>query len=287
MQRREVKSAVRTFEVLELFAERRSALHLNEIYTALGYPQSSTTNLLKSMVIMGYLNYNRAKRTYLPTLRINALGSWIPGYIQKEGGYRELVRELQRRTDETVALATQNDLYIQYLFIEQPTHEYKLVPASGAMRLMVASTAGHAMLSRMRDRDINKLYRYTNYYELIQPRVDIAVLMREIEWVRHTGYSYIANAPWPETSSIAFALNADLDGIPLAIGVGGLADRIHRNRSDIVRITREVIAEFDASRPAPLIDPGDDHDDHDDHDELVGEDELVGDDDSVQERVVR
>ena len=271
MQRREVKSAVRTFEVLELFAERRSALHLTEIYTALGYPQSSTTNLLKSMVMMGYLNYNRVTRTYLPTLRISALGNWIPGYIQKEGGYRELVRELQRRTDETVALSTQNDLYIQYLFIEQPTHEHKLVPSNGAMRLMVASTAGHAMLSRMRDRAINKLCRYTNYYELIEPRVDINALMKEIEWVRHTGYSYIANAPWPETSSIAFPLDADLHGIPLAIGVGGLADRIQRNRSNIVRITREVIADFNASRPVPLIDQGD-------GDEHPVEDDLLQDD---------
>src|SRR5437867_633342 len=106
MQRRAVKSAMRTFEVLELFAERRRPMALYEIYSELGYPQSSTTNLLKSMVLLGYLNYNRVKRTYLPTMRLNLLGNWVAGYIQAEGGFRDLVNEMQRRTDETVGLST-------------------------------------------------------------------------------------------------------------------------------------------------------------------------------------
>ena len=64
MKRTPVKSASRTFAVLELFRDERRPLRLSEIYTALGYPQSSSTNLLKGMVIEGYLNYNRNTRTY-------------------------------------------------------------------------------------------------------------------------------------------------------------------------------------------------------------------------------
>jgi DNA-binding IclR family transcriptional regulator len=248
MQRRAVKSAMRTFEVLELFAERRCPMHLNEIYTALGYPQSSTTNLLKSMVIMGYLNYNRKTRTYLPTMRTNSLGSWIAGYIQAEGGYRELVREMQRRTDETVALATQNDLYIQYMYLGRPSHEFKKVPPDGTMRLMINSTAGHALMSRMTNRAIDKICRYTNYYELSEERVNVDTLMKDIDWARHVGYAFVPNSPTPEVSSIAFPLDGELHGIPLAIGVGGLAERISRNKSHIVATMREVIAEFSEGR---------------------------------------
>ena len=157
MQRRAVKSAMRTFEVLELFAERRRAMALHEIYTELGYPQSSTTNLLKSMVLLGYLNYNRNKRTYLPTMRLNMLGNWVAGYIQSEGHFRELVDEMQRRTDETVGLSTQNDLFVQYLFLHGPAHEFKNMPPEGTMRLLVDSSGGRAMMARMKDRAIDKL----------------------------------------------------------------------------------------------------------------------------------
>ena len=250
MQRRAVKSAMRTFEVLELFAEHRRPMALHEIYTGLGYPQSSTTNLLKSMVLLGYLNYNRIKRTYLPTMRLNLLGNWVAGYMQQEGGFRELVEEMQHRTDETVGIATQNDLFVQYLFLTAPGHQFKNVPPDGTMRLLVDSSAGRAMMARMNDRAIDKLCRYTNHYEMSDSRVNYAEMMKEIAWIRHVGYCYFPNWPTPDVSSISIALDADLHGIPLSIGVGGLAERISRNKADILATMREVIASFNARRAA-------------------------------------
>ncbi|MES2337400.1 MAG: helix-turn-helix domain-containing protein [Pseudomonadota bacterium] len=254
MQRRAVKSASRTFEVLELFMEQRRPLRLNEIYNALDYPQSSATNLLKSMVMGGYLNYNRSTRTYLPTTRVSALGSWLPGFIHADGAYRALVDEIQRRTDETVGLVTQNDLFIQYIILKEPGHDLKMVPAVGTMRLMVDASAGLALMSRMSDRQVDKICRYTNYYELGEDhRISLDEVMSEIRWIRHTGYSYRANKPTQEVSSISFTLDEELHGIPLAIGVGGLADRISREKSNIVATMRECIAEFKALRMDPEL----------------------------------
>ena len=72
MRRDPIKSAARTLEVLELFHEQRAPLRLKYIFEKLSYPQSSTTSLLKSMVVLGYLNYDRPSRTYFPTPRVAA-----------------------------------------------------------------------------------------------------------------------------------------------------------------------------------------------------------------------
>ena len=255
MRRKGVKSATRTFEVLELFAERRRPLALNEIYTVLGYPQSSTTNLLKSMVMMGYLNYSRGRRTYQPTMRLASLGSWITGYIQSKTGLRELVDELQRRTDETVGLSTQNDLFAQYLFLKTPEHDFKNAPRDGTMRLLVDSSGGLAMMSRMSDCAIEKLCRYTNYYEMGSERVVIASVMKDIRLIREIGYCFIPNRPTPDVSSISIALDHDLHGIPLAIGVGGLSERLDPRRAEIVAIMRELIADFATRRAQDELPP--------------------------------
>ena len=244
MRRKAVKSATRTFEVLELFADRRRPLALHEIHGTLGYPQSSTTNLLKSMVMMGYLNYSRDRRTYQPTMRLSALGSWITGYIQSKGQFRELVDALQRRTDETVGLSTQNDLFVQYLFLKAPEHEFKNPPTDGTMRLLVDSSGGLAMISRMSDCAIDKLCRYTNYYEMGSERCAFDAVMREVAIIRRLGYCHAPERPTPDVSSISIALDQDLHGIPLAIGVGGLAARIDGRKTEIVAIMRELIAEF-------------------------------------------
>ncbi|WP_439547334.1 IclR family transcriptional regulator [Sandarakinorhabdus sp.] len=245
MERRTVKSASRTLEVLELFMDERKPLRLNEIYKALGYPQSSATNLLKSMVLMGYLNYNRGSMTYLPTMRVAALGSWLPSLINAEGGLVSLVDDIQRRTDETVGLVAQNDLYIQYIMLKTPDHEHKMAPVEGTMRLFVDSSSGLALMSRMRQREIEKIYRYSRHYGLGADALpSFEDLMREVRWTRQVGYAYVPKRPTPQLSSIAMPLDQSLFGIPLAIGVGGMADRISHATQHIIRSMTEAIADF-------------------------------------------
>lgn len=263
MKRKPVKSASRTFEVLELFRDRRTPLRLNEIYSALGYPQSSTTNLLKSMVIEGYLNYNRSTRTYLPTLQVASLGSWLYGHVAFGSGYNWLIDELYRKTDETIVLVTQNDLFIQYVMMRVPDHPHKRPPNPGEMRLMLDATSGMALMSRMRDREIDKIYRYSNYYELNPDRrITLEDVMSRIRWIRHTGYVYWPEHPVPGIASIAMPLGESIHGIPLVIGIGGTTERLSPRRAEYVEIMRETIAEFHARFPQDnRADGGDDEGD--------------------------
>lgn len=245
MRRAVVKSAARALEVLELFNEQRRALKLHEIYERLDYPQSSATHLMKSMVSLGYVNYNPVSRTYVPTGKVNGLGSWLSSAMYGHLQYRSLVETLQRRTDETVALSTQNDLFIQYFIIRAPQHAFKMPPNEGNMLLLTQSTSGMAILSRMPNRQVDKLCRHINYYEADGgPRVDISQVFRELSWIRQVGYCYDDKRPDPRVLSVAFPLQETLHGIPLALGVGGLTDRISRRISDIVATTRETIEEF-------------------------------------------
>ncbi|HQN50687.1 MAG TPA: helix-turn-helix domain-containing protein, partial [Phenylobacterium sp.] len=68
-----VKSAQRAFAILELFELERRPLSLTEVTQALRYPTSSTAALLKSLVVTGYLEFDRARRAYRPTMRIAVL----------------------------------------------------------------------------------------------------------------------------------------------------------------------------------------------------------------------
>ena len=80
-----VKSAQRALEILEVFARHRRPLALKEILDELGYPTSSGSALMKSLVQLGYLDYDRERRTYFPTMRIAVLGAWVPGALFGDG----------------------------------------------------------------------------------------------------------------------------------------------------------------------------------------------------------
>lgn len=58
-----VKSAGRVLQILEFFDDVKREANVVEICRALGYPQSSTSVLLRSLVQLGYLAYTPKGRS--------------------------------------------------------------------------------------------------------------------------------------------------------------------------------------------------------------------------------
>lgn len=256
MFRDPIKSSVRTLQVLELFNEWRRPLRLTEIYEHLKFPQSSTTILLKSMVVTGYLNYERDTRTYFPSSRVAALGDWINHYVFGPGDLAELVCTVRDRTNETVAVSAQNDIFVQHLRVVQPNHDYKNAPPEGTMRAMTDSASGLALISRMSPESIDMMTRHISIYQ--QKRVDRDALNDQLAWVRREGYAIMAGFPMPEYAGLAIPLPRARHRIPLALGVGGQNARIMRNKTSIIAIMREAIGDYEAKLaaiPTPSVPP--------------------------------
>src|SRR3546814_12190506 len=89
-----VKSAARVLEVLEYFSERQSASSAEEVRRTLGYPQSSTSILLRSLASLGYLNYEPLNRTFRPTIRVALLGAWLVEDIDEDRNPTKMMRSL-------------------------------------------------------------------------------------------------------------------------------------------------------------------------------------------------
>jgi DNA-binding IclR family transcriptional regulator len=246
MRRDPIKSAARTLEVLELFHEQRTPLRLKFIFERLSYPQSSTTSLLKSMVVLGYLNYDRPTRTYFPTPRVAALGDWINHYLYGAGDVIGLMETVFEKTNETVVLSSQNDIFIQHIRVLQPSHPYKVPPSEGSMRVLTHSAAGLVLLSGMAPKAVDKLIRHINAYEQGRSKkINIDELSEQLAWIRREGYSLLAAFPFPDAAGLAMPLPKSPHGMPLTLGVGGLNSRIARKRSEIIATMRDAIADYE------------------------------------------
>src|SRR3546814_12959637 len=81
-----VKSAARVLEVLEYFSERQSASSAEEVRRTLGYPQSSTSILLRSLASLGYRNSEPLNRTFRPTIRVALIGACVVRSEERRGG---------------------------------------------------------------------------------------------------------------------------------------------------------------------------------------------------------
>jgi DNA-binding IclR family transcriptional regulator len=236
---RVVKSAGRAFEVLELFRRERGQLSATEIGQALGYPKSSANALLKSLVSLGYLVLDASSLRYFPSLSVTRLGDWIPSVVLAAGDAFEVMAEVHAATQETVTLSVQTDLSVSFVKVIPGTFPISLRMKEGLVAPLFGSAVGTAILSRFPDEEIESLIGRANSRTRRKSEwVDATAVMRNVSEARQKGFTVFYDAVFPDTGAIAVPFPSPVEGFPMAIGVGGLRDRIRRNEIAIHRAIR-------------------------------------------------
>jgi DNA-binding IclR family transcriptional regulator len=103
-----VKSAARMLEILEYFETACRPSTAAKLADEMRLPRSSTTELLKTLVEFGYLDFNKRDKSYFPSFRTVSFARRLAeAYF---GGNRllEVLEELNQTTGLTVSLTVQN-----------------------------------------------------------------------------------------------------------------------------------------------------------------------------------
>jgi DNA-binding IclR family transcriptional regulator len=246
-----VKSAARVLEMLELWADAQMPLTVEQVARGLGYPQSSAWTLVHSLQRLGYLGVDRTTRAYLPTLRVALLGTWIR-LGDRVGD--EIVRgleEIQRETGETVILALESGVSVQYIHIVMSEALIRLHLQPGMKRPIARAAAGKVLLARKTNAEIGRIVRRLNSQAADRSQLlDESRVIREIEKVRRSGFAETAGTVTDGAGVIAFALPKRPGQPPLAVGVGGPLERLTGKRDRILRILRDWRDGLTSPRPA-------------------------------------
>ncbi len=96
--------ARRVIEVLEFFDDRHGEATVMDIVRRYERPQSSTSELLSSLVELGILYKDQQSRSYRPTPRAAMLGGSNQAPIVRDGRLTELMDRLRAQTGLAVAL---------------------------------------------------------------------------------------------------------------------------------------------------------------------------------------
>lgn len=244
-----VKSARRSLHILEVFAERRRPLKLTEIAHELDMPPSSTSALLKSLVQLGYLSLNPETRAFFPTQMVAFLGSWLTDDDQ-QGAISALLAELSRLTRETVILGVEAGRYVQYVNVVQGSHPIRYHTKPGIRRALPAANLGIALLSRKEDGAIGLIVRALNAQMRPGEKPFVpAEVMKNVRLYRSQGYIYKPSILVPGAGVIGTLLPIQP---VMAVGIGGVAERLSEHEREIVGMLRKVIAHFFGAATAPL-----------------------------------
>lgn len=245
-----IKTAGRVFEVLEYLREVRRHVTVREVSDRLGYPLSSTQVLLKSIATLGYLRYDSRARAYFATPMLARLGDWVIDAIHEGGDLFALLRQVASDTGQTCILAVENDIYAQYVHVIPGGQAIQFNVQPGTRRVLCMSGLGWAMLSTRGDEEIARIIHRSNArLGRSGQQVDPAYVMERVRETREQGYAYSRGVVTEGIGIIALALPAGASGERLAVGVGGLLERLDACRDEIVHAIRSRMLPAEASAP--------------------------------------
>jgi len=250
MPEKPIKTSQRVFEILEAFEIEQRPMALKDFTQRFGYPPSSASALLKSLVTLGYLDYDRFSRTYMPTMRIASLGNWVQRALF--GQNEEVLRLMQRLSEEfgeTITLSAQSDLYVQYVYLIPSRLPIWYAVPIGTIRPITRSGSGWAMLGARTDEEIAELVRRVNFHEPNPAaKTSLATLMQHVEQGRRAGYVFNKHTLEQGAGGICLLLPERRFGRLFAMAVSGPVDRLEAKEAAVVAAIRAGIAQLEAAR---------------------------------------
>lgn len=238
-----VKSTGRTMQILEFFDHHQAPANIAQVARALEYPQSSTSEIMRSLYALGYLSYNNRDRTFISTSRVRLLGAWAHDQLHGEDRLSSLVRKVNKLSGQTAYLAIRNKLSSQYIQVAQATTSLRLHLTPGQQRPLLRSASGRALLKDVPDVEIGKLVRRINAEKLPdETLLCVDELMADVNFIREHQYLFVErSAVSPGAAVIVMSLPDDVFAVPTVIGIGGATEIVAPQKDGLVQMVSELI----------------------------------------------
>ncbi|WP_051236152.1 IclR family transcriptional regulator [Ottowia thiooxydans] len=246
-----IKSAKRVLELFEYFAECRRPLSVTDLVRGLDYPQSSASALLKSLTRLGYLDYDRHKRLYVPTLRVALFGGWVHDQLFSQTSLSHLIDELHAASGgEAVILGMQNDIYVQYIHMVQSARQQvsSWYVKPGSLRPLCRSAVGRVLLSRKSDVEVQQLLWRINAEEESSQRMPVNDLLKELDRIRQDGYACTEGTVNPEVGVLAIEMPTPPTQPPMALGIGGRIESLRAERERYLELLNKALQPYRSPR---------------------------------------
>ncbi len=240
-----VKSAARSLQVLELFELLKRPASLMEIASALGYPASSTSMLVRTLCQMGYLNRDPESQRFAPTMRLALMGGWIRAGAADGHALAALVAAAQQTTGLSAVLSTRHGLDVQYIYVDRVTPRgfSSRNPNSGTLRPICLCAAGLVMLAEEDDERIALIAR--NAAALRGRRIPLDDLMAKVGDARLEGYAWQFGGNRSDVGDVAVRVPVDDPfGQALVLSVGASAQQVRDEHAGLGRQLRQLTRGF-------------------------------------------
>ncbi len=237
----EVKSAVRTLQILELVAFSGGPLTLSEIASQLVLPVSSVHQLLRTLVGRGWLIFDGRSGAYEIGSHALFVGLNVLEHDPIVRAVKPQLALIQSELGETIHLARLDHARVVYLVSRESEHQLRTVSRAGQSLPAHATALGKAALSTLADEDVRirlaqPLERPTN-----RTIANVDALLEDLSLVRARGWAIEREENTLGTGCLAVPIST-WQGV-YAISCSMPLTRLTDDRTDVVAAALKRAAE--------------------------------------------
>jgi DNA-binding IclR family transcriptional regulator len=240
-----VKSAQRVLELLEFFAQWRRPASVKEISQSLGYPQSSTSVLLRSLVSSGHFDHEVRTGMYVPNIRLALATAWIEEHLFSEQSLLRLMERVLSESGHTVMIGTQQSVHVRYLHVLQATRVGRFMAKTGALRSLFHSAAGRMLLTTKPEHEIPLLLRQANAQESSpQLKLQLESVLSGRRNALDSGYAMSEGTSMAGAAALAILLPVPIGHDPITLSLGGPIKEIKQGKMKLLKLLNEAVSAF-------------------------------------------
>jgi DNA-binding IclR family transcriptional regulator len=239
-----VKSASRVLDVFELLAKNKNGLSVADISRDLNIPQSSTSNLVKTMHDSGYLTRDERNK-YVLGVRLIQLGSVAMESFDIGVVAKPILQKLVEKVEETVFLAIRAQNEVVYILKIDSNQSVNTTAQPGYHRPLYNTGLGKAFLSKLPVMEQQEVLSGLELLPVTEYTItDKEILLKQLESFRQQGYAIDDEESEYGLYCIATTLSTVDKNIEAAISISGLKKRVLPQKERIVTELFKTAAEI-------------------------------------------
>ncbi len=222
LESNKAKIAKRVIEVLEFFDDHHPSATVMDIVRRYDRPQSSTSELLSSMVDLGLLYKDASSRSYTLTPRAALLGTVAQPEMVRDGRLTAMIDRLVAQTGLSVGLFGLIGLNAQVFNWRSGSrpisHQTILSFTGGRQSRLSDSAVGKLLLSTISQPRRDGVIRRLNAEAPEAHKFNFADMVADVQTAQVQGFMVGEGGFGASAQVCAILLPAQIDGHPMAIG---------------------------------------------------------------------
>lgn len=237
-----VKQVSQVMELFEYFSNVQRPVTLAEIAANLGWPKSSTSNLLTTLRTLSYLYEPGGRKGLYPTPKWIEIAEKIREGDPAPEATSSILDSLVRATGETAALAAPNGLNNIMMMIRESPSAVRFAPKTGDSYPLCNSASGRALMSLLSAPERERIIQRSKLVKLTpHTLIGAAEIESEILSSQKRGW-FMANQEL-QLGLKGVAVPVNSHGRHYAILVAGPAERMTPKLKFIVSTLKEAVAD--------------------------------------------